>query len=156
MSELRQTPLTDWHAAHGGRLVDFAGWSMPLQYAGVVAEHEAVRVVIGLPLLLDGTEGDKAEGARAFAERLSKALPGSLPVDLWDERLTTVQAERAMIEGGARRSKRKEKIDSLAAVLILFVRPGPAARRAAARSGWLQPTVNTSGFWAACGCSGPA
>jgi aminomethyltransferase len=48
MSQLRRTPLSDWHAAHGGRLVEFAGWSMPIQYAGVLAEHQAVRTACGL------------------------------------------------------------------------------------------------------------
>ena len=40
---LQQTPLHDWHAAHGGRLVDFAGWSMPVHYGSIVAEHNATR-----------------------------------------------------------------------------------------------------------------
>jgi aminomethyltransferase len=48
MNDLRRTPLTDWHAAHGARLVDFAGWSMPIQYSGVLAEHQAVRKACGL------------------------------------------------------------------------------------------------------------
>ena len=45
---LAQTPLHDWHAAHGGRMVDFAGWSMPVQYASIVAEHHATRNAVGL------------------------------------------------------------------------------------------------------------
>ena len=45
---LAQTPLHDWHAAHGGRMVDFAGWSMPVQYASIVAEHNATRQAVGL------------------------------------------------------------------------------------------------------------
>ena len=44
----RRTALTDWHAAHGGKLVPFGGWSMPVQYAGIVAEHAAVRTAVGL------------------------------------------------------------------------------------------------------------
>ena len=47
-SVLQQTPLFDWHAAHGGRMVDFAGWSMPVQYASIVAEHVATRSAVGL------------------------------------------------------------------------------------------------------------
>jgi len=48
MTELRRTPLAEWHAAHGGRMVEFAGWSMPIQYSGVIAEHQAVRTRCGL------------------------------------------------------------------------------------------------------------
>src|SRR5436190_6836626 len=45
---LAQTPLHDWHAGHGGRMVDFAGWSMPVQYASIVAEHNATRTAAAL------------------------------------------------------------------------------------------------------------
>ncbi len=48
MSELKRTPLRDWHAAHGGRLVDFAGWEMPVQYRSILEEHKAVRRTAGL------------------------------------------------------------------------------------------------------------
>ena len=47
-SMLAQTPLHDWHAAHGGRMVDFAGWSMPVQYSSIVTEHRATRGAVGL------------------------------------------------------------------------------------------------------------
>jgi len=47
-AQLAQTPLHDWHAAHGGRLVDFAGWSMPVQYGSIVEEHQATREAVGL------------------------------------------------------------------------------------------------------------
>ncbi|MEX0675861.1 MAG: glycine cleavage system aminomethyltransferase GcvT [Pirellulales bacterium] len=47
-STLAQTPLHDWHASHGGRMVDFAGWSMPVQYSSIVAEHTATRAAVGL------------------------------------------------------------------------------------------------------------
>jgi len=63
MSTLAHTPLHDWHAAHGGRMVDFAGWSMPVQYASIVEEHQATRSAVGLfdishmgRLLIDGPE----------------------------------------------------------------------------------------------------
>ncbi len=45
---LAKTPLYDWHAAHGGRMVDFAGWSMPVQYSSIVAEHKATRTAAAL------------------------------------------------------------------------------------------------------------
>ena len=92
---------------------------------------DATEIVVGLPLQLDGTRGEAAENALAFAERLREAVGVEVPVTMWDERLTTAQAERVMIEGGARRSRRREKIDSLAAVLILQnvldARSGPAS-----------------------------
>jgi aminomethyltransferase len=68
---LLRTPLCDWHSAHGGRIVDFAGWSMPVQYGSIVAEHQATRTAAGLfdvshmgRLRLDG------DGAAAFLDRL--------------------------------------------------------------------------------------
>jgi len=81
------------------------------------SEHGVETVLIGLPLLLDGNEGSQAVKARRFGEKL-KELTG-LPVALWDERFSTAQAERHLIESGVRREKRKEVRDSLAAALIL-------------------------------------
>jgi putative Holliday junction resolvase len=86
--------------------------------AALAREHDVATVVIGLPLLLSGEEGSKAQEAREFAENLGRHLQGAR-IELWDERMTTVLAERAMIEGSVRRRKRKEKVDSLAAALIL-------------------------------------
>jgi putative Holliday junction resolvase len=86
--------------------------------AAIVARHDVGRVVVGLPLLLSGEAGEAARGAREFAERLRARLPG-VEVELWDERLSTAEAERAMIEGGARRRERQRSIDSVAAALIL-------------------------------------
>ena len=74
-------------------------------------------VVVGLPLLLNGDEGPQAARARAFGERLSAEL--SLPVTMWDERLTTVQSERHLVESGVRRERRKEIRDSLSAMFLL-------------------------------------
>jgi len=84
----------------------------------IIAEHEVVTVVVGLPLHLSGESGPRAEQARKFARRLADAAPG-VSVELWDERLTTAEAERAMIAGNVRRRRRREVIDSLSAVLIL-------------------------------------
>lgn len=83
-----------------------------------VREHGVRTVVVGLPLRLSGEEGERCTAAREFAERLRRRLEG-VDVLLWDERMTTVQAERTLVSGGASRRKRREKIDSLAAVLIL-------------------------------------
>ena len=83
----------------------------------VLGEYDAERLIIGLPLALNGTEGPAAQTARQCAASLEAAL--TVPVDLWDERLTTVQAERVMVDAGVRRAKRRANIDKLAAVLIL-------------------------------------
>jgi putative Holliday junction resolvase len=84
----------------------------------VARHHEVHTVVVGLPLLLSGEEGTQAAHAREVAEQLRRRLAG-VRVELWDERLTTVQAERTLIEAGMRRKKRKRNVDSLAALLIL-------------------------------------
>jgi len=86
--------------------------------AALIAEREVGRVVVGLPLQLSGEEGSAAIQAREFAERLSRRVPG-ISIELWDERLTTAEAERTLIAADVRRSKRKRVIDQLAAVLIL-------------------------------------
>ncbi|MDD4334782.1 MAG: Holliday junction resolvase RuvX [Desulfotomaculaceae bacterium] len=83
----------------------------------IAEEHEVEKVVVGLPLNMDGSAGPRAEKARAFAGRLAGAL--GLPVELWDERLTTVQAERLLIKADIKRARRRQVIDKMAAVLIL-------------------------------------
>lgn len=74
-------------------------------------------IVIGLPLLLSGKQGLLADEVKHFAELLSKSCP--FPITLWDERLTTVQAERSMRESGMSRKKRAKVVDTVAAVIIL-------------------------------------
>lgn len=83
----------------------------------LVRERKVERIVVGLPLLMDGTKGTMAEEARAFADRVAAGT--SRPVDLLDERWTSSEAERAMLEGNLSRERRKELRDGLAAVLIL-------------------------------------
>ncbi|MFX4263203.1 Holliday junction resolvase RuvX [Pelotomaculum propionicicum] len=83
----------------------------------IALKHEVEKVVVGLPLNMDGSTGPRAEKARDFAGRLARAL--DLPVELWDERLTTVEAERLLIEADMKRNKRRQVIDKMAAVLIL-------------------------------------
>jgi putative Holliday junction resolvase len=85
--------------------------------ARLVAEQGVVRIVVGLPLRLSGVDGPEALAARTFAAQLSRRL--HLPVELWDERLTTVQAERTLLEGNTRRERRRQERDRLAATLIL-------------------------------------
>jgi putative Holliday junction resolvase len=84
----------------------------------LVRDKQAGCVIVGLPLLLSGEEGTKAVEAREFAEQLRRRLPG-VQVELWDERLTTAEAERTMLTDNVSRKKRRERMDALAAVLIL-------------------------------------
>lgn len=78
---------------------------------------DADTIVVGLPKNMDGTEGPRVVVTREFAEELKKFSP--LPIVFQDERLTTVQAERMLIQGGVRRDKRKKVIDKVAATIIL-------------------------------------
>jgi len=90
----------------------------PARIAELAREFDAGLVVVGLPLEMSGEAGQPAEAARAFVARLRGRLPG-VRVELWDERLTTVQAERAMLEADVSRAARRERIDAVAAALIL-------------------------------------
>lgn len=82
-----------------------------------IQEYNVTKIVVGLPKNMDGSIGPRGEQCRAFAEKLKKRL--SLPVDLWDERLTTVAAEKMLIAADMSRKKRKQVIDKMAAVMIL-------------------------------------
>ena len=73
--------------------------------------------MLGLPLNMDGSEGPRAQATRAFARNLEKLTP--LPITFWDERLSTVAAERAMLEADLSRKRRAELIDHVAAGFIL-------------------------------------
>jgi putative Holliday junction resolvase len=83
---------------------------------GLAKERSAVGIVVGLPLNMDGSESPRSQSARAYARNLA-AL--GMPVLLWDERWSTVAAERALIDQDMSRAKRKERIDSAAAATIL-------------------------------------
>jgi putative Holliday junction resolvase len=85
--------------------------------AELVREYEAERFVVGLPLNMDGTEGPRAEATRKFGDTLTQSL--GLPVELWDERLSTVAAQRTLLEADLSRAKRREVIDQMAAQFIL-------------------------------------
>jgi putative Holliday junction resolvase len=80
-------------------------------------EHEVTRVVVGLPLNMDGSEGPRALASREFGRRIEERL--GLPVEYWDERLTTVAAHRTLLEADLSRQKRKQVVDRLAAAFIL-------------------------------------
>ena len=84
----------------------------------MTAEKEQVRgVVVGFPINMDGTIGERARDARKFAEQVKDAT--GVLVTLWDERLSTKEAERVMISADVSRKKRKEVIDKVAAQIIL-------------------------------------
>jgi putative Holliday junction resolvase len=83
----------------------------------LVEEKGVERAVVGLPLHMDGRRGPEAEAAEVFAAALAEAT--GIPVDLLDERWTTVEAERALREGGVRGRRRRQAVDSMAASLLL-------------------------------------
>jgi putative Holliday junction resolvase len=80
-------------------------------------EYQVTELVLGYPKNMNGTEGPRCEKTKEFKELLEKRT--GLPVTLWDERLTTVAADRAMAEAGLDRLERKEHVDEIAAALIL-------------------------------------
>ena len=85
--------------------------------AEMLAPYTPERLVVGLPLNMDGSEGPQAVKVRTFAERAAAHL--QLPLEFWDERLTTVAAERALLEADMSRRRRREVVDKVAASLIL-------------------------------------
>ena len=90
---------------------------LPARLAVIAAEQEAERIVVGLPRELDGKRGPAAAAAERLASRL-RAIAG-VPVETYDERLTTAAAERSLIEAGSRRAARRQAIDRVAATMLL-------------------------------------
>jgi putative holliday junction resolvase len=91
--------------------------SLAERLAEIARTHDAARVIVGLPLRLDGSNGPEAGAARKLAEAIRRE--SGLPVELVDERLTSVAAERAMIQGGVRREQRRQGVDRVAATMLL-------------------------------------
>jgi putative pre-16S rRNA nuclease len=85
--------------------------------AAIVAERRICGLVLGLPRNMDGSEGPRCQSTRAFARNLSRLI--ELPITFWDERLSTVAAERALLEADTSRARRAEVIDHVAASYIL-------------------------------------
>jgi putative Holliday junction resolvase len=83
----------------------------------VAAQRGAAKIVVGVPVRMDGRPSPQTQRARRFIESLRKAT--SLPVEGWDERLTSVQAERVLLEADVRRKRRRQHIDKLAAQIML-------------------------------------
>lgn len=83
----------------------------------LIAQYQVEEIVLGLPKNLNNTLGDRAEKSLELKETLERRT--GLPVVMWDERLTTVSANRVLMETGVRRENRKEHVDEIAAVFIL-------------------------------------
>lgn len=83
----------------------------------LIVEYEVEEIVLGLPKNMNASEGERVELTMDFKEKLERRT--GLPVHLWDERLTTVAADKAMMEAGIRRENRKDYVDMIAATLIL-------------------------------------
>ena len=84
---------------------------------GVISNKSCCGVIIGLPKNMDGSEGPRAQSTRAFARNFS--VKTNLPITYWDERLSTVAAEKALLEADTTRKRRAEVIDHVAAAYIL-------------------------------------
>ncbi len=83
----------------------------------LIRVHEVDTIVVGLPKNMNGTIGPRGQICMEFAEELRQTL--SMPVHLWDERLTTVAAERTLLEADVSRRKRKQVVDKMAAAILL-------------------------------------
>ena len=87
------------------------------RFKKILIEKEVEQILIGMPRNMDGTYGPAAQKVQAFVELLKADT--TLPIKLWDERLTSSMANRVLIQGGVRRDQRKEKVDKMAAAILL-------------------------------------
>lgn len=108
----------NWTVAAPYETVKRKKFTADAQHLISLAETERIQgLVLGLPLNMDGSEGPRAQSTRAFARNLGKLT--DLPIVFWDERLSTVAAERTLLEADASRRKRSKVIDKMAAAFIL-------------------------------------
>jgi putative Holliday junction resolvase len=108
----------DRRLAAGVETIARKSFSTDAERLGVLArERSAVGFILGLPINMDGTEGPRAQSARAFARNLARRI--ELPIGLWDERLSTIAVERELIAADMSRSRRAAVIDQHAAAYIL-------------------------------------
>lgn len=112
VSDLRRSVATPLHTLRRVKFTLDAAAIMEL-----ARNRAAVGVILGLPRNMDGSEGPRAQSTRAFARNLLALLP--MPLCFWDERLSTVAAERALLEADTSRKRRREVIDAVAAGYIL-------------------------------------
>ena len=108
-SELLASPVTVIQEKYVPALIE--------KIAALAAEKQAERIVVGLPVNMNGTEGESARNARRFADDLHTA--SGLPVDMLDERCTTMEAHRFLNATNTRGKKRKAVVDAVSAVIIL-------------------------------------
>lgn len=85
--------------------------------AALVREKEVARIIVGMPRNMDGSYGPAAQKAQEFVAALTEAV--AVPIKTWDERLTSAMANRALVQGNVRRDQRKEKVDKMAAAILL-------------------------------------
>lgn len=122
----------DYGDAHTGVAISdptgmLAGWTTTIdsrkqdvvveQLRAIIAERQVTELVLGYPKNMNDTKGERVLKSEALAQRLTEET--GLPVHLWDERLTTVDAHRILSENGRHGKKRKQKVDAVAATLIL-------------------------------------
>lgn len=112
LSDLRRSVATPVEVIRREKFTADAGRLLALLTA-----RGAAGIILGLPLNMDGSEGPRVQATRAFARNLERLTP--LPITFWDERLSTVAAERALLEADTSRKGRKEVIDKVAASYIL-------------------------------------
>lgn len=92
-------------------------YSADKEMGSIIKENNAEKVIVGLPKNMDGSLGERAKLSEKYAHHIEKVH--QLPTELWDERLSTMAAERALLEADMSRKKRKKVIDKVAAVMIL-------------------------------------
>ena len=112
VSDLRRTVSTPIHVIRRSKFTEDAAALL-----AILAERNIAGIILGLPLNMDGSEGPRVQSTRAFARNLIKLT--DLPITFWDERLSTVAAERALLEADTSRKRRREVIDQVAAGYIL-------------------------------------
>jgi putative Holliday junction resolvase len=104
--------------AQGLTTIHRTQWKKDLQAVmGIIEEYGVNKIVIGNPINMNGTAGAQTDKVKDFIGRLKEVT--AVEIALWDERLSSLSAERVLIEGGMQRTKRKKVIDKLAAVIIL-------------------------------------
>lgn len=130
VSDLRRTVSTPIHVIRRTKFTEDASALL-----AILTDRNICGIILGLPLNMDGSAGPRVQSTQAFARNLIKLT--DLPITFWDERLSTVAAERALIEADTSRKRRREVIDQVAAGYILqgvLDRLGYIAREAAAGS----------------------
>lgn len=92
-------------------------YSADQELSKIINEHEVTKAVVGMPKNMNGTIGERGKASESYAKHIEEVH--HVPCELWDERLTTVAAERVLLQADVSRKKRKKVIDKMAAVMIL-------------------------------------